>query len=54
MVLTVIFWILLILTVIAALVPDSVSAYLGRGRWIVVLILIAILGYKVLDSPLSK
>lgn len=51
MVLIVLFWLLLILSVIAALVPDSTSPYLGRGRWIVALILLAILGWKVFGSP---
>jgi len=53
MVLVVIFWILLILSAIAALVPDSISPYIGRGRWVITLILIAILGYKVF-GPLTK
>lgn len=51
MVSTVIFWILLLLCFLGALCPDSVSPYLGRARWIVVLILIAILGYRVLGNP---
>lgn len=45
MVLQVLFWILLILAAIGALVPDEKSPYLGRGRWVICLILIAILGY---------
>lgn len=44
MVLQILFWILLILCAIGALVPDIASPYIGRGRWIIVLILIAILG----------
>jgi len=51
MVLTVLFWILLILAAIAALVPDAVNPYVGRGRWVIALILIAILGYHVFGSP---
>lgn len=47
MVIVVLFWILLILLAIGALIPDTTSPYLGRGRWGVVLILIAILGYWV-------
>jgi hypothetical protein len=54
MVLMVLFWILLILCFIASLCPDSMSPYLGRGRWGIVLILLAILGLKVFDSPLAK
>ena len=47
-----IFWILLILTGISVLVPDSVSPYLTRGRFVVVLILIAILGFYAI--PIHK
>lgn len=46
MVLQILFWILLILAAIGALVPDEKSPYLGRGRWIICLILIAILGFE--------
>ena len=46
---TVLFWILLILLFIAALVPDSVSPYIGRGRWIVLLIL----GLHCLGNPIT-
>lgn len=54
MVFTVLFWILLILAVIAALVPDAVSPYVGRGRWIIALILIGLLGWRVFGDPSSK
>lgn len=54
MVMTVLFWILLILLFIAALVPDSVSPYIGRGRWIVLLILITILGLHCLGNPITR
>lgn len=54
MVLQVIFWILLLLAFIAALVPDAVSPYVGRGRWIIALILLAILGYFAFGGPLHK
>lgn len=47
MVLEILFWILLILVAIGALVPDTANPYLGRGRWLVALILIAILGLRV-------
>lgn len=47
-VLTVIFWVLLFLAIIAAIAPDSTSPYLGRGRWLIVLALIAILGWSCL------
>lgn len=46
MVLQVIFWILLILCAIGAFVPDATSPHVPKSRWILVLILIAILGYK--------
>jgi hypothetical protein len=51
MVLQVLFWILLILTAIAALVPDAAWPYLPRARWIIVLILIGILGLRVFGDP---
>jgi hypothetical protein len=47
MVIQVLFWILLILAALGALVPDAVSPYMTRGRHVVVLILIAILGFWV-------
>ena len=46
-VLEILFWILLILTALGALVPDTASPYVGRGRWIVALVCIAILGLRV-------
>jgi hypothetical protein len=51
MVSVVIFWVLLLLAFVAALVPDSFSPYIGRGRWIITLILIAILGWHVFGAP---
>lgn len=47
MVLEILFWILLILVAIGALIPDAASPYVGRGRWVVALICIAILGFRV-------
>ncbi len=42
-----VFWILLIFAAIGAMIPDSPqpSPWLNRGRWVVALILIAILGW---------
>jgi|GEM_PF-4419028 hypothetical protein len=54
MILQILFWLLLLLLVIGAFVPDSTSPLLGRGRWVVVLILIAILGYVVFGNPIHR
>ncbi len=54
MVIIILFWILLLLAFIAALVPDSVSPYVGRGRWVIILLLIAILGWHELGNPFTK
>lgn len=54
MVLQILFWILLILTSIGAFVPDSAAPWLGRGRWVIALILIAILGFCVFGNPVHK
>lgn len=55
MVLQVIFWLLLLLCAIGAAVPDAPPPnYVGRGRWVIALILIAIIGLKVFDNPLTK
>lgn len=54
MVMQVIFWILLLLAAIGAIVPDTASPYLGRGRWVVCLILIAILGFVEFGNPVHK
>lgn len=54
MVLQVIFWLLLLLCAIGVMVPDAQSPYIGRGRWVIALILIAIIGLKVFDNPLTK
>lgn len=51
MILTILFWILLILAAIGALVPDGTSPWIGRGRWIICLILIAILGFEAFGNP---
>jgi hypothetical protein len=51
MILETLFWLLLLLCAIGALVPDSASVYLGRSRWLVALILIAILGLKLFHNP---
>lgn len=45
MVLQILFWILLILAAIGAITPDATSPHLNRGRWIIALILIGILGF---------
>jgi hypothetical protein len=50
-VLTVIFWILLLLALIGAFVPDATSPYIGHARWVIVLILLAILGIAVFGNP---
>jgi hypothetical protein len=50
-VLVVLFWILLILAVIGAFVPDATSPYIGHARWVIVLILLAILGIAVFGNP---
>lgn len=47
----IIFWILLILCAIGAVIPDAQSPYVNRGRWGIALILIAILGFKVFGMP---
>lgn len=52
-VLVVLFWILLILCVIGTFVPDTINPWLGRGRWVIALILIAILGLAVFGNPTS-
>lgn len=54
MILTILFWLLLLLCAIGVFVPDGASPYIGRSRWVIVLILITILGFKVLDNPLTK
>lgn len=41
----VLFWILLILVAIGIFPPDSSWPYLGRARWVVILICVAILGW---------
>lgn len=52
MILNILFWILLILTALGVFVPDAPPRpYLGRARWIVCLILIAILGFVVFGNP---
>ena len=51
-VLVVIFWVLMLLAVIGALWPDSPNfPHLNRGRWIIVLILLAILGISQFGNP---
>lgn len=54
MVLQVLFWLLLLLCVIGAFLQDSLSPFLVRGRWVMVLILIAILGYVVFGNPIHR
>lgn len=50
MVLEVIFWILLILSVLAVFTPDA-WPYANKGRYGVVLILVLILGLKLFGYP---
>jgi hypothetical protein len=50
MVLTVLFWILWILCVIGCFIPES--PFISRGRWVVILLLVGVLGLKVLGSPM--
>lgn len=50
-VLTVLFWILLILCMIGAFIPDTAWPFIGRGRWVIALILFAILGIAVFGNP---
>jgi hypothetical protein len=52
-VLVVIFWVLMILAIIGAILPDNTSPYLSRGRWLIALILFAILGIAALGNPLN-
>ena len=52
MILTILFWLLLLLCLIGTFTPEG--PYVLRGRWVVVLILVAILGFHVLGNPLSK
>ena len=47
----VLFWILLVLAAIAGFPPDNIHPYFGRAKWIVVLILIALLGWKTFGEP---
>jgi hypothetical protein len=42
---------MLILAAIGVFVPDAQNPWLGRSRWIVVLILFAILGLHVFGNP---
>ncbi len=53
MVLEVIFWILLILSVISAFLPDT-WPYAIKSRFAIILILLAILGLKVFGNFMSK
>lgn len=53
LVLTVIFWILLLLAALGVFAPDT-NPYFVRGRWVVVLLLIAILGYAALGNPAHR
>lgn len=49
MVLVVLFWILLILAIIGVFVPEQ--PFITRGRWVVTLVLLGILGLKVFGAP---
>jgi hypothetical protein len=51
-VLQVIFWILLLLCVLGIFAPEG-NPWVLRGRWGIVLILIAILGLAVFGNPVS-
>jgi len=48
MVLVVIFWILLLLCAIGTFVPEASYPLVNRGRFVTILIMIAILGWKVI------
>ena len=50
MVLQILFWVLLILCFIGAFVPDDIGPGIVRGRWVVVLIELAILGFFVFNG----
>lgn len=51
--LAILYWILLLLCLIGAFVPDTPgNPWPTRGRWVIVLILFAILGFKVLRVAL--
>lgn len=50
MVLEILFWVLLILAAIGAFVPDTAFPFVGRGRWVVALILLAILGLRIFGN----
>ena len=52
-VLVVLFWILLLLAAIGTFLPDTLSPFLGRGRWVIALILFAILGIALFGNPAS-
>jgi hypothetical protein len=52
-VLVVIYWVLLLFCLIAALVPDAMSPYIGRGRWVIALVLFAIIGIALFGNPTS-
>jgi hypothetical protein len=45
---------LLILAFIGALGIDTVSPYAARARWVIILLLIAILGWHELGNPFAK
>jgi hypothetical protein len=49
MFLMVLFWLLWILAVIGCFIPEA--PFITRGRWVVALILLGIIGYKVLGDP---
>ena len=53
MILQILFWILLILSAIGIFAPDTYPN-IHRGRFVVTLILLGILGYFVLNNPLHK
>jgi hypothetical protein len=48
-ILVILFWLLLILAIIGVFVPEQ--PFIVRGRWVVLLILLAILGIKVFGFP---
>jgi hypothetical protein len=52
MILTILFWILWLLCIIACCVAES--PFVSRGRWVVALIMIGILGFKLLGDPTAK
>lgn len=54
MILTIIFWILWLLSVIGLFIPTESYPKVVRGSYAINLVLIGILGFKSLGDPLTK